>query len=77
MGIKWKIKKRIITNKEKYNIIPEYFKKYYEENFEKLFKKLGESDEKAKNDSDKMHEIYSPKKERQYGVIGIKVKVIE
>ena len=77
MGIKWKIKKRIITNKEEYNIIPEYFKKYYEENFEKLFKKLGESDEKAKNDSDKMHKIYSQKKERQYGVIGIKVKVIE
>ena len=24
-----------------------------------------------------MHKIYSPKKERQYGVIGIKVKVIE
>ena len=59
------------------NLVVDVLDLYREENFEKLFKKLGESDEKAKNDSDKMHKIYSPKKERQYGVIGIKVKVIE
>ena len=59
------------------NLVVDVLDLYREENFEKLFKKLGVRDEQAKNDSDKMHKIYSPKKERQYGVIGIKVKVIE
>lgn len=58
----------------KEKIIADVIDLYKEESFEKLFKKLGESDEKAKNDSNRMYEIYSPEKEKQYGVLGIKIK---
>lgn len=49
---------------------------YKDESFEKLFKKLGKTEKEAKNHSDSMHKIYSQEKEKQYGVLGIKVKVI-
>lgn len=48
---------------------------YREDTFKKLFLKLyndkGKATEKAKG----MYEIYSPDKEKQYGVLGIKIKI--
>ena len=47
---------------------------YREETFENLFKKLY-SDEEVTRKTKAMHEIYSPEKEQQYGILGIKIKI--
>ena len=49
---------------------------YKESTFENLFKKiLKDSEEEIKRKTKSMHEIYSPEKERQYGVVGIEIKI--
>ena len=48
---------------------------YKEESFEKLFRKLYSSDEEIEQKTQRMYKIYSPEKEKQYGVLGIKVKI--
>ena len=48
---------------------------YREETFERLFKKLHSDDEEISRKTEAMHKIYSPEKEEQYGVLGIKVKI--
>ena len=48
---------------------------YKEESFEKLFKKLGSDEKEIKIKTQNMYEYYSPEKEQQYGVIGIKMKI--
>ena len=50
---------------------------YKEETFENLFKKLYTDEEEIKRKTNSMYKYYSPEKEKQYGVVGIKVKVIE
>jgi len=48
---------------------------YQEKTFEELFKKLyKESEEEIKKKVQGMYEIYSPEKEKQYGVLGIRIK---
>lgn len=47
---------------------------YRENTFEELFRKLY-SDEEVTKKTKRMHEIYSPKKEKIYGVLGIKIKI--
>lgn len=47
---------------------------YIENTFEELFRKLY-SDEEVTKKTKRMHEIYSPKKEKIYGVLGIKIKI--
>lgn len=48
---------------------------YQEDTFEKLFRKLSFNEEEVIRKIRAMHEIYSPEKEQQYGVLGIKVKI--
>lgn len=48
---------------------------YQEDTFEKLFRKLSFNEEEVIRKAKAMHEIYSPEKEQQYGVLGIKIKI--
>ena len=48
---------------------------YQEYTFERLFRKLSFNEEEVIRKTRAMHEIYSPEKEQQYGVLGIKIKI--
>lgn len=48
---------------------------YREDTFEKLFRKLYTDEEEIIRKTKSMHEIYSPEKEQQYGILGIKINV--
>ena len=48
---------------------------YREDTFEKLFRKLYIDEEDILRKTKTMHEFYSPEKEQQYGVLGIKIKI--
>ena len=48
---------------------------YREDKFENLFKKLYSDEEEIARKTKAMYEIYSPEKEQQYGVLGIKIKI--
>lgn len=47
---------------------------YREDTFENLFKKLYTGEEVIRK-TKSMYEIYSPEKEQQYGILGIKIKI--
>ena len=49
---------------------------YKEETFENLFKKLYKDQEEIKRKTNSMHQYYSPEKEKEYGVIGIRISLI-
>ena len=49
---------------------------YREDTFKKLFLKLYNDEGKATEKAKGMYEIYSPDKEKQYGVLGIKIKLL-
>ena len=57
-------------------ILVEVIDLYMEETFENLFKKLYTDEEEIKRKINSMHQIYSPEKEKEYGVIGIKISLI-
>ena len=49
---------------------------YQDKTFENLFKQLYKEDEdEIKRKTQSMYEIYSPEKEKQYGVLGIRIKI--
>lgn len=48
---------------------------YREDTFENLFKKLYSDEEEINRKTKAMYEYYSPEKEKEYGVLGIKVKI--
>lgn len=48
---------------------------YREYTFEKLFRKLYSDEEEIIRKTKAMYEIYLPEKEKQYGVLGIKIKI--
>ena len=48
---------------------------YREDTFENLFKKLNMDKEEITRKVQAMHKIYVPEKEKQYGVLGIKIKI--
>ena len=48
---------------------------YKESSFEDLFSKLYEDKETVQNMTNGMYKYYSPEKERQYGVLGIKISI--
>ena len=50
---------------------------YREDSFEKLFKKLGSTEEDARENAQRMHEFYSTEEENKYGVLGIKILLIK
>ena len=57
-------------------ILVEVIDLYREETFEKIFKKLYTDEEEIKRKTNSMHQFYSPEKEKEYGVIGIKISLI-
>ncbi len=57
-------------------ILVEVVDLYREETFEKLFKKLYTDEEEIKRKTNSMYQYYSPEKEKEYGVIGIKISLI-
>ena len=50
---------------------------YTEPSFEELFEKIYEDKERAKQKANAMYEIYSPENEKKYGVVGIKIKLVD
>ena len=50
---------------------------YREESFEKLFRKLGFDEDEVQGKTETMHQFYSSEEEKQYGVVGIKISVIQ
>ena len=48
---------------------------YRENTFENLFRKLYTDEEEITKKTKTMYEIYSPEKEQQYGILGIKIKI--
>ena len=48
---------------------------YREDTFENLFRKLCSDEEEIIQKTETMHTIYSPEKEQQYGILGIKIKI--
>ena len=48
---------------------------YREDTFENLFRKLYTDEEEITRKTKAMYEIYSPEKEQQYGILGIKIKI--
>ena len=48
---------------------------YREDTFEDLFKKLYTDEKEIASKTQGMYKIYSPEKEQQYGVLGIKIKI--
>lgn len=57
-------------------LVVEVIDLYQDTTFENLFKKLYKEDkEEIKRKKQAMYEIYSPEKEKQYGILGIKIKI--
>ena len=50
---------------------------YREDTFENLFRKLYNDEEEIIRKTTAMYEIYSPEKEKEYGIIGIKMTLIK
>lgn len=50
---------------------------YREDTFEKLFRKLYNNEEEIKRKTKSMYNYYLPEKEKEYGVLGIKIKLIK
>ena len=48
---------------------------FREDTFENLFRKLYNDEEEIKRKTKAMYEIYTLEKEKQYGVLGIKIKI--
>lgn len=49
---------------------------YKEDSFENLFKKLFTNEDEVKSKTASMHQYYSTKEENQYGVVGIKISLV-
>jgi len=49
---------------------------YKEDTFENLFRKLYTDEEEIKKKTNSMYQYYSPEKEKEYGVVGIKISLI-
>lgn len=57
-------------------IVVEVIDLYREETFEKLFRKIYSEEEEIKRKTEAMHQFYSSEEEKEYGVIGINLKLL-
>lgn len=48
---------------------------FREDSFEKLFRKLYTDEDEIQRKAKAIYEIYSPEKEQQYGILGIRIKI--
>ena len=60
----------------KEKILVEVLDLYRDESFEKLFRKLFKDEEKIREKTKSMKQFYSSLEEKEYGVVGIKIKVV-
>ena len=58
-------------------ILVDVVKLYREDSFENLFKELYTDKKEIARKINAMYEIYSPEKEQQYGVLGIKILLVK
>ena len=56
-------------------ILVEVLDIYRSETFEKLFKEIYADEEEIKRKTKSMHQYYSHEQEKEYGVVGIKIKL--
>ena len=56
-------------------IVVEVLDLYQEKTFKDLYIKLGNSEEAAEEKADSMYTIYTPEEEKEYGVLGIRIKI--
>ena len=57
-------------------LLVEVIEIYREDTFEKLFKKLYTNEEEIDKKVKSMYKIYSPEEEKKYGVVGLKISLI-
>ena len=50
---------------------------YKDKSFNELFKKLIDDEEEIERKTNAMHEFYSSEEEEKYGVLGIKIKLLD
>ena len=56
-------------------LLVDVIKLYREDTFENLFRKLYKDEDEIKRKTKSMYKYYSPEKEKEYGVLGIKIKL--
>ena len=56
-------------------LLVDVIKLYREDSFENLFRKLYKDEDEIKRKTKSMYKYYSPEKEKEYGVLGIKIKL--
>ncbi len=56
-------------------MLVDVIKLYREDSFENLFRKLYKDEDEIKRKTKSMYKYYSPEKEKEYGVLGIKIKI--
>ena len=56
-------------------LLVDVIKLYREDTFENLFRKLYKDEDEINRKSKSMYKYYSPEKEKEYGVLGIKIKI--
>lgn len=56
-------------------LLVDVIKLYREDTFENLFRKLYKDEDEIKRKTKSMYKYYSPEKEKEYGVLGIKIKI--
>ena len=59
----------------KQKLLVDVLELYREDTFEELFRKLDTDEEEIERKTKVMYEIYSPEKEHEYGILGIKIKI--
>lgn len=57
-------------------ILVEVLELYREDTFENLFRKINLDEEEIIRKTKSMYNYYSPEQEKEYGVLGIKIKLI-
>ena len=58
-------------------LLVDVIKLYREDSFENLFRKLYKDEDEIKRKTKSMYKYYSPEKEKEYGVLGIEIKLIK
>ena len=57
-------------------LLVEVVELYRDDTFENLFRKLYKDEEEVERKTKSMYNYYLPEKEKEYGVLGIKIKLI-
>ena len=58
-------------------ILVDVIELYRDDKFENLFRKLYSDEEEIVRKTKAMYEFYTPEEEKKYGILGIKIKIVE